>query len=1640
MEQNLLNILKDFKDSGMSKYEALEHIKRIKGERLGNTFAEAQNQPLMRSFKYDEPYLRDHTVFGEQVLLGVTHCSMAIDALSRVRGKPDARINKLLFVNPVVVSDGEAVELTVTVRENNNRLYFTGRCKKTPGLESFEAASGEYIIESAVVPGTLELESIKEKSVRVLTGGEIYKSMENSPIVHGPSLKTLKKVYVNGLESLGELELTEEILKNSYSYEAHPALLDGALVSILPILADEVEGTFLPLMVKDVYIYGSLPPQCMSYTRIEKINSDIVVANIDICSLKGQILLKLNGFTFKKVDSKGDFGRQVVETVSSNSHDILQKDHHAAGKGNFSAFENISIEKEIESYLTGKVQSILETGSIDKEKNFMDMGVDSTSLISMAGDIEKELNLELYPTLFFEYQNIRELAGFFLNEHSDKIRLHFNKKTGKPAKSALSDKEAENLTSGESTGTIKEGYKKTEGNTNPKITEFTDYPGHKKTRDDGNDRIDIAVIGMAGIFADSPDVESFWENLRSGKDSIREIPSDHFDYQNWFDPNPMAADKMYSKWGSFVDDVGKFDSGFFNISPREAALMDPQLRKLLQVIYSTAEDAGYASRLSGTKTGMYVGGCFHDYNSEMSSHMTTVDPHSGTGNAATMLANRPSFYFNLYGPSLAVDTACSSSLVALHLAYKALKQNECEMAFAAGTNLLLSPSHYKYFCSIGALSPTGRCHTFDSRADGYVPGEAVAAVLLKPLKKALADGDNIHAVIKGSAINHGGYTPSVTAPSVKQEAQVILDAWKDAGIDPRTIGYIEAHGTGTKLGDPIEINALRMVFKDHQDVKPYCAIGSAKAHIGHAEGAAGITGVIKAILSLKKGEIPVMPKFEELNPYIKLEGSPIYINRRVEEWKPFNGQPRRAGVSSFGFGGSYAHVVVEEFKSDGYSGKPENETPEIFVFSARSRERLKKHVENVKAFIEKNRPGASMLADIAYTLQIGRQPMEERLAVVAASSEELIEALQRFIFGNMSGERIYYGSPGKANMGAEILSNDDDAGEMILKWFQKGKLDKLAQLWVNGMQLTWPRVTAGKSRQIVSLPTYPFEGEFYWFTDLDNTGRQKAVTPTAVPGLSKSEKALMDIIQKNTPVETGSIEIGLSWDQLEADSITAMKTVHEILKVFGLQEREGEGALLLEYVTRNNPSIKELAEYIDEKTGKDVGEPEKKHSNHNSGEHGTELPDSEGTVLSEENGFDSLCKIIADNTGLAIKDLRPDQPLDELSTDSVINLKIARDILNEFSYINIQNDAGNRLVEYLIGHSSTVGGLLEFINELESEGERKAKAHLDIQEISRAQKNSNQNIIIQSVQADENSPCNFSGKLTIDETHPFFFDHELDHVSGMQLLEGMSQVCRTGFLYDKGGKPSGSLFIPEITVSYHGYCSKEEDSWVKAALHKKDRFGYHYSTQVVQNNKTVASGKFVIRENKFEYKNSESKVSNHIGNIEPCSRLIVNKQNPLNILISDIINMGSDIGCYLIFQQDNPYFNDFAGDYIDTVVLTEACRQSFRAFGYYLSGQNRPAGLENLIPVLKSIGIKIKRPLHKKERIIFKKDKYDIVNVGNNNILELKGFITSGDSEQGSFEIQSLLLEAGYISNLREDKKTHVKVSRKQRKAAAKNI
>ncbi|MEM6602374.1 MAG: beta-ketoacyl synthase N-terminal-like domain-containing protein, partial [Verrucomicrobiota bacterium] len=336
-----------------------------------------------------------------------------------------------------------------------------------------------------------------------------------------------------------------------------------------------------------------------------------------------------------------------------------------------------------------------------------------------------------------------------------------------------------------------------------------------------------------------------------------------------------------------------------------------------------------------------------------------------------------------------------------------MERGECDQAFVAGANLLLASHHYRYFCSIGALSRSGRSHTFDHRADGYIPGESVAAVLLKPLSEAERAGDRIYGIVKGSAVSHGGYTPSITAPSVDGEVKVLLKAWADAGIHPASLGYIEAHGTGTKLGDPVEVSALQKAFRQYEGTvakhNVRIPIGSAKAHLGHAEGAAGIVGLIKAMLSMNKGLIPAMPRFEALNPYIKLEGGPFYINVEPEEWKVEGDGLRRAGVSSFGFGGAYAHAVLEEYRGAvGIKNEAlKMEGPFIVPLSAKNEARLGEVVLNLAKYLDDPLKGEHFnLSDLAYTLQVGREAMECRLALVVHEVEELKVQLASYRKGN----------------------------------------------------------------------------------------------------------------------------------------------------------------------------------------------------------------------------------------------------------------------------------------------------------------------------------------------------------------------------------------------------------------------------------------------------------------------------------------------------------------------------------------------------------------------------------------------------------------------------------------------------------------
>ncbi len=509
----------------------------------------------------------------------------------------------------------------------------------------------------------------------------------------------------------------------------------------------------------------------------------------------------------------------------------------------------------------------------------------------------------------------------------------------------------------------------------------------------------IAVVGMGCRYPGGiTDPDSFWNLLEQGKDAIGEVPKERWNIDDWYDSDRHAEGKMYSRWGGFVSGIDSFDPTFFGISPREAANIDPQQRLLLEVAWEALENAGQTqSSLQNNDTGVYVGICGNDYQIKALSEADKINAYSVLGTAHSAIVGRISYVLGLKGPNVAIDTACSSSLVSVHMALQALRNNECSQALAGGVNVVISPEGSVYFSRLQAISPTGRCHTFSAKADGYVRSEGCGMIVLKRLSDAQADGDKILGLIRGSAINQDGNSQGFTAPNGPSQQDVIRKALLQADMDPSSVDYVEAHGTGTELGDPIEISALSKVIGESRNGHGPLMVGSVKSNIGHAEGAAGIAGIIKSILSLQHECIPQSLHFDEPNPHIFWDEIPIKVVDKNTLWLK-NEKPRVAGVSSFGFSGTNAHVILEEAPvtaTDGVSEEtPQNTAREVqlVTISAKKPEALKAYSEKLLSFIQKQEQ--PILHDLAYSLAKTRTHFAHRNAFAVRNTEELVAQLQ----------------------------------------------------------------------------------------------------------------------------------------------------------------------------------------------------------------------------------------------------------------------------------------------------------------------------------------------------------------------------------------------------------------------------------------------------------------------------------------------------------------------------------------------------------------------------------------------------------------------------------------------------------------------
>ena len=513
---------------------------------------------------------------------------------------------------------------------------------------------------------------------------------------------------------------------------------------------------------------------------------------------------------------------------------------------------------------------------------------------------------------------------------------------------------------------------------------------------DRRQREPIAIVGIGlRLPGGARDESSLWQVLADGVDTISEIPSDRWDLDAYYDLDPDKPGKMNTRHGAFIRGVDLFDAEFFGVSPREAVTMDPQHRLLMEIAWEALENAAICpARLAGSQTGVFVGCSNSDYWRLVYADEERIDAYAALGNAFSVAAGRLSYFLGLHGPSMAVDTACSASLVAVHLACQSLRSGECTLALAAGVNLILSPEVNINLSKSRMLAPDGHCKTFDASADGYVRGEGCGVVALKTLSAAQADGNRILAVIRGSAVNQDGRSGGLTAPNGPAQEAVIRAALAAAGVDPHEVSYLESHGTGTSLGDPIEVRAAAAVLcKDRPRELPL-AIGSIKTNIGHLEAAAGVAGLLKVVIALQKGQIPPHLHLEKKSPYIEWESLPIVVPTRLTPWVPVNGK-RIAGLSSFGFSGTNAHLVLEEAPEVTKPWSATERPIHLLALSGKTDKALKELAQEVSLRLEN--ADADSLADICFTTNAGRSHFTHRATVLGENTEQVRNGLSALI-------------------------------------------------------------------------------------------------------------------------------------------------------------------------------------------------------------------------------------------------------------------------------------------------------------------------------------------------------------------------------------------------------------------------------------------------------------------------------------------------------------------------------------------------------------------------------------------------------------------------------------------------------------------
>ncbi|WP_328726404.1 polyketide synthase [Streptomyces sp. NBC_00259] len=773
-----------------------------------------------------------------------------------------------------------------------------------------------------------------------------------------------------------------------------PRLLDGAFQ--IALAACGAQGLYVPFTVERLTVLGRLPDTARVYARRDRdTGPDSGLLTASLVVLDGdEPVLEARGITWKRLSqapssqAPGDDtrnGHRAVPASSptpahvSNGHRPVPAPGRPAAGG---------LDTALAQWVAAALE--LDVDELETDRPLQEQGLDSMLAVSLAQDIRAKLDVEIPVTLVLEVGTVDRLAAELRDEYGV---------TAAPADEGSPD-------AGGAPGTaVPEEYPEPAAAPEPvRAVGAARVPAQVQaveppvTPARGDAELhDIAVIGFDGVFPNARNTDELWRVLLEGVDCLSEVPASRWDIDSYYGTEGKPG-TVYLRRAGFVEGLTDFDAGFFRLSPAEAEWIDPQQRHLVQSAWRALEDAGLAGDTQRS-TGVFVGASYQHYRDMVVGDV--VQTAAGLGNHNAILANRVSFFLDLHGPSMTIDTLCSSSLVALHTAVRSIRDGECEQAIVAGVHLAMSPQYFQLGARLRSFSPTHALRPFDAGADGFVPGEGVVTVVVKPLGAALRDGDRVRGVIRGSAVNHGGRTSGLTVPSSAAQQEVVSAALGDAGVSVESIGLVEAHGTGTSLGDPIEVEGLTRAWRGVTGRSQFCAIGSLKGNVGHLEPAAGLAGLVKVLLALEHGVVPPSLHVVRPNDHIRFEETPFYLADRVVAW-PRGEEPRRAAVSAFGMGGVNAHVIVEE-------------PPVLPVRETLAQD---SHVVRVSAADEtalRALAGAyadalgggseDELGDFAFTANTGRASHRYGVAVQGADARELAAGLNDVVTGRRAVSR-----------------------------------------------------------------------------------------------------------------------------------------------------------------------------------------------------------------------------------------------------------------------------------------------------------------------------------------------------------------------------------------------------------------------------------------------------------------------------------------------------------------------------------------------------------------------------------------------------------------------------------------------------------